>query len=207
MRSSSTSAASTESSELRTGRRPPCSSIGTATAGRSSMNTPATKRRPKNMDIELYGRVIWRHKLIVVLGFVLALTLAFLSYAKVGANGIGYRDSEQWVSYETMSVTQPGFMEGRLAAIGADPSRLTLLAVLYSKYADTDAVREAIWPNGPSKDESIEAAPVLALPGSSSTSALPIISIAAFSQTGKGSQRLAARTGDALIRYIEQRQD
>jgi len=139
------------------------------------------------MDIELYGRVIWRHKVVVGIGLVLALLLASLSYFKVGAKGIAYRDSEQWVSYETLSVTQPGFMEGRLDASGADPSRLTLLAVLYSKYVDADPVHRAIWPNGP-HHESIEAAPV-------------------FSPTGRGAQLLAARTTDALMRYIANRQE
>jgi hypothetical protein len=158
------------------------------------------------MDIELYGRVIWRHKVVVGIGLVLALLLASLSYFKVGAKGIAYRDSEQWVSYETLSVTQPGFMEGRLDASGADPSRLTLLAVLYSKYVDADPVHRAIWPNGP-HHESIEAAPVMAVSGSSSSSALPLVSIAAFSPTGRGAQLLAARTTDALMRYIANRQE
>src|SRR2546423_1707688 len=158
------------------------------------------------MDIELYGRVIWRHKLVVGIGLLLALALATLSYAKVSAKGIAYRDSQQWVSYETLSVTQPGFMEGRLNASGADPSRLTLLAVLYAKYVDADPVQRAIWPNGP-QHESVEAAPVMAVSGSSSSSALPIVSIAAFSQTGRGAQQLAARTTDALVRYIHTRQE
>ncbi|NUR76030.1 MAG: hypothetical protein HOQ28_07085 [Thermoleophilia bacterium] len=158
------------------------------------------------MDIELYGRVIWRHKVVVGIGLVLALVLATLSYVKVSQKGIAYRDSEQWVSYETLSVTQPGFMEGRLNASGADPSRLTLLAVLYSKYVDADPVHRAIWPQG-AGDESIEAAPVMAVSGSSSSSALPIISIAAFSPTGRGAQLLAVRTTDALMRYIATRQE
>jgi hypothetical protein len=112
------------------------------------------------------------------------------------------------VSYEPVSVTQPGFTEGRLHATGAEPSRLTLLAVLYSKYIDADGVRKRIWPNG-AHHESIEAAPVNMFQGSSASSstALPLISIAAFSDDPVKSQRLAARTTDALTRYIEERQD
>jgi hypothetical protein len=158
------------------------------------------------MDIELYGRVIWRHKVVVVIGFLLALGLAAFSYVRVDSKGgVSYRDKETWVSYETVSVTQAGFTEGRLNPTGAEPSRLTLLAVLYSKYVDADGVRNRIWPNG-SRGESIEAAPVLTAQGGAS-SLLPLISIAAFSRDPARAQHLAARTTEALTGYIAKRQD
>src|SRR4051812_40326397 len=158
------------------------------------------------MDIELYGRVLWRHKLVMAIGLLLAVTLAVLSYVRIGANGITYRDGQKWVSYQTLAVTQPGFMEGRLVPGGADPSRLTSLAVVYSKYLSADPVRHAIWPDG-AHAETVDAAPVLAISGNSSAGALPIISIAGFSPSGAGSQQLAARASDALVRYITHRQD
>ena len=156
------------------------------------------------MDLALFARVIWRHKLVLVLGAVLAILLGLLSYVRVGTDGtITYRDSQSWVSYETVAVTQPGFTEGRLNDSGADPNRLTLLATIYSHYIDTDAVQNQIWPSG-AKGESVEAAPVLAGGGTSNT--LPIISIAAFSPTPAAAQQLAARTTKALSGYIEGRQ-
>jgi hypothetical protein len=158
------------------------------------------------MDIELYGRVIWRHKFVVAIGLTLAVTVAVLSYIRIGTDGsVRYRDAEQWVSYETVAVTQPGFLEGRLDQTGTDPSRLSMLAVLYSKYIDADQVQRNIWPAAP-RDESVEAAPVLAVPGSSSAGALPLISIAAFSPTGAGAKRLADRSSTALMKYIASRQ-
>jgi hypothetical protein len=159
------------------------------------------------MDLALFGRVIWRHKLIVVLGAVLAVLLGLLAYVRVGTDGsISYRDGESWVSYETVSVTQPGFTEGRLNYSGADPSRLTQLAVLYSHYIDADAVHAQIWPHGAATGESLQAAPVLAVGGSSAATALPIISIAAFSPSPVAAQLLAARATSALSGYIEGRQ-
>jgi hypothetical protein len=110
------------------------------------------------------------------------------------------------VSYETVSVTQPGFTEGRLNYSGADPSRLTQLAVLYSHYIDADAVHAQIWPHGAATGESLQAAPVLAVGGSSAATALPIISIAAFSPSPVAAQLLAARATSALSGYIEGRQ-
>jgi hypothetical protein len=159
------------------------------------------------MDIELYCRVIWRHKVVVMVGLLVAIALSALSYVRISGNGITYRDAEKWVSYETISVTQPGFTEGRLNLTGADPSRLTMLAILYSKYVDADGVRQRIWPNG-AHGESIEAAPVNMFSGSSAStsSALPMISIAAFANHPREAQQLAARTTGALTEYIAQRQ-
>jgi len=159
------------------------------------------------MDIGLYGRVIWRHKLVVFSGVILAVVLATLSYVRIDANGVSYRGSEQWVSYETISVTQPGFEEGRLNQSGADPSRLTLLATLYSKYIDADGVRHRIWPKGAGPGEAVEAAPVNLFANASASGALPLISIAAFSDQPRKAQELAARSTEALTAYISRRQD
>ena len=159
------------------------------------------------MDIGLYGRVIWRHKLVVTFGVILAVVLAALSYVRINGNGVSYRDAEQWVSYETISVTQPGFEEGRLNQSGADPSRLTLLATLYSKYIDADGVRHRIWPNGAGPGEAVEAAPVNLFTNASTSGALPMISIAAFSEQPRKAQELAQRTTAALQAYITQRQN
>jgi len=157
------------------------------------------------MDIELYARVIWRHKLVVTLGLVVALALAVLSYVRISTSGaISYRDAQTWVSYETVSVTQPGFTEGQLHPHGAEPSRLTLLAFLYSKYIDADGVRQSIWPAG-AHGESVQAAPVLADSGAGG-SALPLISIAAFANDPGAAQHLAARATTALTDYISKRQ-
>src|SRR3954466_316382 len=157
------------------------------------------------MDIALYGRVLWRHKLVVAMGVSLAIMVAVFSYVRIGTGGISYRQSQTWVSYETVAVTQPGFTEGRLNATGADPARLAVLAVLYSKYLDTDAVQHVIWPSDTRSDEIVEAAPVIASNGSAA-GALPIISVAGFATRAAASQRLTARATSALIGYIKSRQ-
>ena len=50
------------------------------------------------MDFRLYARVLWRFKIIVVLGFVLAVALAILSVVRVSSHGLTYRDSQLWSS-------------------------------------------------------------------------------------------------------------
>ena len=48
------------------------------------------------MDFRLYARVLWRFKIIVVTGFVLALVLAMLSVVRKSTHGLTYRDSQFW---------------------------------------------------------------------------------------------------------------
>ena len=70
------------------------------------------------MDFGLYVRVLWRFRLLVVLGLILALSLAMLSFVRVGTDGVTYRQTELWASTTRLLVTQTGFPEGRL--YGAD---------------------------------------------------------------------------------------
>ncbi|HEX2506224.1 MAG TPA: hypothetical protein VHK22_08470 [Gaiellaceae bacterium] len=70
------------------------------------------------MDLNLYFRVIWRFKVIAAAGLLLALVLAFLSYATVRFDGIppsvGYRQTEQWESLATIGVASPSFEPGSI---------------------------------------------------------------------------------------------
>ena len=173
------------------------------------------------MDLALFASVLRRHRTIVVSGFVLAIVLAFLSFARLGANGVAYRQKEQWVSYSTMLVSQAGFPWGSLngeqsdprssngrplgrSTQAADPNRLTTLAIIYAHLADSDPVRHIIGASGPLNGR-IEAAPLPAITGA--TEVLPIVSIAAFADTGAGAISLARRDSSALATYIERQQE
>ncbi len=50
------------------------------------------------MDLTLYGRVLRRFWWVVVPGVALAFVLALLSFVRVSADGIAYRDPEVWQS-------------------------------------------------------------------------------------------------------------
>jgi hypothetical protein len=69
------------------------------------------------VDLELYFRVLWRFRVLVLLGLTMALGLTLLSMMRVSFEGgspkFVYRDSEQWASDVTLLVTQPGFPLGR----------------------------------------------------------------------------------------------
>src|SRR5436305_7201717 len=68
------------------------------------------------MDLRLYLRVIWRFRVIVGLGVILACTLSFFSYAKLSFQGgspkISYRQSETWQASSLVFLTQKGFPYG-----------------------------------------------------------------------------------------------
>lgn len=177
------------------------------------------------MDLNLYLRVLWRFRFLVVLGTVVASTLALLSIVKVDLSDPGqleYRQEEQWVSYSTLFVTQQGFPWGRtivteganatveaqaegLRVKLADPGRFSALAILYSRLADSDQVRKIMLQDGPI-DGTIEAAPVLTST-SSNGDALPLISIAAIAPTPGGAVSLAERETAALREYLRRQQD
>ena len=172
------------------------------------------------MDLRLYLRVLWRFRLLVAAGIVLALLLGALAVARVEVSSsprLTYRKHEQWLSYSTLLVTQKGFPWGRTVidteagsakqkteAPFADPSRLTSLAVIYSKLAESDEVA-ALAHRDKDPETFIEVAPQL-LTTSGAAEALPLISIAAFDRTPAGAIALARRESAALQRYVELRQ-
>ena len=108
------------------------------------------------MDLRLYARVLWRFRVVVLIGVIVAFALAFLSYARVkivhGKPVITYRRAVTYGSNETLVITQQGFPQGRavfpstvtaqgLVSNYADPNRFASLAEFYSYLANSDAVR------------------------------------------------------------------
>ena len=170
------------------------------------------------MDFRLYADVLSRHRRLVIYGLVLAFTLAFLSMVRVGLDGVGYRQSEEWSSTSRLGVTQQGFPWGRLFAqdaesltpaeqarrLGipiADPNRFKDLAFLYAELATSDPVRRVILRSGPIDGE-IVAEPVIAENGIT----LPLIDLSARAGSSQEAIALAQRAAAALDRYVEQQQ-
>ena len=161
------------------------------------------------MDLQLFGRVLWRFRALVGVGLAVAFLLAILSYTKLGVDDNGlptltYREPEQYVSYSTIFVTQKGFPWGKLSAggeAGVDPARLTSLAVIYSQLALSDQVRKIMLRKGPIEG-TIETAAVTA----SRDDALPLVRIAAIAPSATKAQTLAARETEALRTYISNQQ-
>lgn len=166
------------------------------------------------MDLALYLRVVWRFRLLVALGLVVALSLTFLSYARVSFDGatptITYRDQEVWQTETSILVTQPGFPEGRSLGTAepeagsqfADPRRFLELAVLYAALANSDAVQELMRRDGPLPG-AVSARPYV----DSQDRALPLVILSAVGRTPADAKLTARRGATALVSFLQQRQD
>jgi hypothetical protein len=172
------------------------------------------------VDLRLYLRVLWRFRLLVAAGLLIALTLAFFSVMRVGPDGIEYRQSQLWGANMRLLVTQKGFPEGRLyaqppsesgeivdqaAALGipiADPGRFNALAILYAELASSDPVRQLMLRDGPVLGKVV----AQAMRDEQSGTPLPLIDLTAVSNTPQGAMGLAVRSAEALDTFITAQQ-
>lgn len=169
------------------------------------------------MDLQLYLRVLWRFRLLVLSGILLAGALALLSHVRISPEGFTYRQNEEWASYATLlvggpglsllsSVDQDGDVQVQAEGLGAQQAalqRYTALAIIYARLSDSDAVLRKVRQTGP-LDGRIEAA---ALTSSDQNSdALPLISVAAISASPEQARSLAAREVAGLQAYLAERQ-
>jgi hypothetical protein len=169
------------------------------------------------MDLRLFGRVLWRFKLLVIVGFLIALALSILSTARVSSKGLTYRNTELFSANTQLGVTQNGFPWGRLFAETpsktgvaetapgipvANPDRLNSLAVLYAELATSDPVRALMRLNTPIKDQIT----AVALRDESSGTMLPLIDVTAIAPTPTKAVALAKRAAGALETYVARQQ-
>lgn len=170
------------------------------------------------MRITLYLEALWRFRRVVVVGVVLAVALALLSSYKISFDGgrpaFAPRQSETWSSQATIFVTQDGFPWGRTyllskvtikgaapTALG-EPGRFQSLAVLYTELANSDQVKEIMQRSGP-VDATLEA--VAVVPPVDSPP-LPLIRLAATSDTAEGAVAVGRRYTDAFREFIGRQQ-
>lgn len=186
------------------------------------------------MDLGLYVRVLWRFRLLVVVGLLLAGSLAVLSLVRIDGDGVTYRDPELWASTTRLGVTQNGFPWGRLLAQEqspgeaarnlaiplADPNRLTTLAVLYAELATSDPVRRqmlregaaGVCPQGNGLAAGSNGPQLCGRVVASAISAgenrvmLPLIDLTAIATSPRAAVELAQRAATAFGNYIRQQQ-
>jgi hypothetical protein len=169
------------------------------------------------VDLHLYLRVLWRFRVVVLCGLLLAPALAFFSFVSVSPEGAKYRQSEEWASYARLLVRGPELslsgsadadsdsvaLGDQLGAQQAALQRYTALAIIYSRLADSDAVLRIVRESGP-VNGTVEAAPVTAT--ERTDDALPIISIAAISDSPTRAISLARREVAALQEFLAAQQ-
>jgi hypothetical protein len=171
------------------------------------------------VDFRLYGRILWRFRVIVAVGLLLAIVAAALSIVRIGPDGVGYRQSALWASTARLGVTQQGFPWGRLFAQPpvagdgsvpserdqipiANPDRFNALAILYAELATSDQVRALMLREGPVRGQ-IVATP---LRDADSGVLLPLIDLTGISDSPERAVALTSRGVDALQSYLETEQ-
>ena len=163
------------------------------------------------MDLTIFFRVIWRYRILVMTGLLLAILAAFFAMVRISPGGsepLSLRGDKEYASYTTLFVTQAGFPWGRLAQ-GEDSSannagRLASLATLYSKLADSDPVDELNKAALPSTGWKIESAPVL--DGAGLSSPLPLVRIAALANSAELAAKAAGTAAASLQAFVTTRQ-
>ncbi len=164
------------------------------------------------MDLTLFFRVIWRYRLLVLTGLIIATLAAFFALVRVSPTGspvLSLRGEGQYVSYSTIFVTQEGFPWGRLPTDeegegGVDAGRLASLATLYTKLADSDPVNELNEAVLPETGWAIEAAVVL--DGGGLNQPLPLIQIAGIGNSPELAEETSETAADSLMTYVSERQ-
>lgn len=172
------------------------------------------------MDLALYGRVLWRHKLIVAAGLVLATALAALAvFTPSFSHGLRleHRQGQRWASTSTMLVTQAGFPWGRAvpqnvpatrgssAVVPAsDPQRLSSLAALYAKLAMGDEVKQGL--TGSERDGTVAVAAMPA-PPYSTPAILPLLRLRGEAPTPARARALTAAATDGFRVWLGLQQD
>jgi hypothetical protein len=168
------------------------------------------------MDLRLFASVVWRFRLLVATGFILAVVLATLTVVKVGPNGLTYRDSRLWSAEMQLKVTQAGCPECRLYATTSsttpgetgkpiepkapivDPVRFASLALDYAVTLTTDPVRRLA-----AGDDGITGKLIAtALRDPQSGTLLPYIDVTSISTSAQGAVKYAHRSAAALNTYI-----
>ncbi len=172
----------------------------------------------------LYLRVLWRFRLLVAVGLVLAIALAFASLVRVGFSqgsvSLSYRQQPTWQSTTRLFVTQEGFPWGRsvfpttpaaappTGSSGpsglafADPGRFAGLAVLYAQFINGDLIQRQIRKAVPQS----HALSATAVTDPATNSALPLIDVMSLAHTPSEAVRVSRAGADLFRSYIAEQQ-
>jgi hypothetical protein len=172
------------------------------------------------MDLQLYFRVLWRFRLIILAGLLLAIVLATISLAKVtwadGSVKFTYRSPVYYQSQATIFVTQRGYPWGRsvfpsqpetgrsgvVTSNYADPGRLAYLASVYAQLGTSDAVRTVMRKDGPLRGK------IAATPGFDERNGAyqPYVYVSAIATDGALAVELANRAATAIRTVVRTQQ-
>jgi hypothetical protein len=163
------------------------------------------------MDLVLYGRVLWRFRLVVALGLVVGFMLALLSYYSVGLSGgkpkLTPRKAEVYQSQSTMLLTSGKATESPIvpsAAYGA----LIAYAPYFARLANSDAVKALMTQMNGGKTPNGAANTVPAADTTyGSISSLPGLTTFGTANSPAEARRVTSLAMQAFIKYFTQQQE
>ena len=144
-------------------------------------------------------------------GLVVALSLAMLSYVRVSADGLTYRNPEIWSNEATLELSDPSYPELRSTLPPtADPNRFTTLVEQYVALATSDDVLRSLM-----KQRLISRRPEESALGAISATSVaspingavtPLLKITGMATSPVQATRLTIRATDTLIKVATARQ-
>jgi hypothetical protein len=160
------------------------------------------------VDLELYLRVLWRFRLIVAFGLLLAVSLTVLSFARVGFSQLpptfSYRQAQEWQSTSTLLIRgsdfpfHSGSSGPATSGSSVDPASLAMIA---AQYATSDGVRALVRQSGRFDGK------IIAAPGQDTSGRmLPYLNLAVVADAPAKAQLLNGRAVSALLSYFESQQ-
>jgi len=170
------------------------------------------------LDIALYADVLRRHRKTVIVGVVLTLALAVLSFVRVSPSGVSYRSAETWSNQATLVLTQRGAPElrsvlparpGGFSSSLADTGRFAGLIDVYAAIATSDAVINELRRRGLVKAEDLKdgVLPITAAAVPSTVNAAtPMMTISGTSTTGPMATALTIGATKAFLDVLHSRQ-
>lgn len=144
------------------------------------------------MDLRLFFRVLRRFRIVAALGFLIAASASFLSYAKVDSHGVHYRTPQLWSSSARVLIAPV-----QNYAVGLGPDVRTLVP-LYANLASSDEVRVAAYARHHIRGG------IIATPAfdKDTQASLPILTVSGIAVDPKDATTLAMDGVAALNQYI-----
>ena len=157
----------------------------------------------------MYAGVLWRNRLLVLVGFAVALALAFLSVVHVSSDGFAYRKPVIWSNKSVLNLSQMSFPEGSTLPRNTEPGRFPTIVDQYVALATSDEVITSLRRQGLLKRGAGEIAPLpiaaAALP-SATGAPTPLLELTGVGETPAAATRLVVGATDALINVVKARQ-
>ena len=168
-------------------------------------------RQEFTIDLGLYIDVLRRHRLLVMSGFVVALALAMLSYVRVSADGLTYRNPEIWSNEATLELSDPSYPELRSTLPPtADPNRFTSLVEQYVALATSDDVLRSLMKQGlisrRPEESALGAISATSVASPINGAITPLLKITGMATSPVQATRLTIRATDTLIKVATARQ-